>query len=602
MNQSLDKALYYLTGNGNFSTVTTEDLEKLVNEHPYFPVAQFLLAKKLKDKNDPRFLPQVQKTALYFPNPYWLHYQLLNNLPDEPIIHDNNAVAVPVINEQAHDEITHEEKTATEQALPVVGVEQNLVPHTTTEGIITSKEEPAINVEPKEEEHPITTVFTKDELESASNLAHETLQEVPEDGEQEKPLPLILDGETSTADTAMVKRESILPTILANEEPQEAETTPEAKQVDEEHFPETFVDETLQFSEIETPDEEKQEVATSHLKETEAKALEFQTISGVGGVDEEHFPETFIDETLRFSEIEEPDEETQQTVTSQLDQKEAEPTVAENPVIQLPAETATLTEEVAISKNDVSSDTKLEEIETPSEVLEPAHETASQPEEEMAAITRYPDETTEHFLEELDEPTTPEVTTEHQSPEAIPIEQVASTPEVPTLTEVETTPENHVAQREEIDEHEKMFRNIKAMLDASAEEANADTKDAPVPIDPYYTIDYFASQGIKLDLDKNPDDKLGKQVKKFTQWLKHMKKLGPEDAIPAETISQGEIEAQQIADSSNKAREVVTEAMALVLEKQGKNAKAIELYKKLSFLNPHKNAYFADKIKNLNGF
>src|SRR5213080_1072746 len=126
MNQSLDKALYYLTGNGNFSTVTTEDLEKLVNEHPYFPVAQFLLAKKLKDKNDSRFLPQVQKTALYFPNPYWLHYQLLNNLPDEPIIHDNDATETTTKNEQEHKAIINEESTATEQALPVVAAEQKL--------------------------------------------------------------------------------------------------------------------------------------------------------------------------------------------------------------------------------------------------------------------------------------------------------------------------------------------------------------------------------------------------------------------------------------------------------------------------------------------
>jgi hypothetical protein len=146
-----------------------------------------------------------------------------------------------------------------------------------------------------------------------------------------------------------------------------------------------------------------------------------------------------------------------------------------------------------------------------------------------------------------------------------------------------------------------MFQNIKAMLDASAKEANADTKNAVLPIDPYYTIDYFASQGIKLDLKKNQPDKLGKQVKKFTQWLKHMKRVGPENALASEGISPEEVEAQRIADASNTAREVVTEAMALVLEKQGKKDKAVQLYRKLTFLNPDKSAYFAAKIKNLNG-
>ena len=82
MNQSLDKSLHYLTGNENIDAVTIEELEKLVNDNPWFAVAHFLLAKKLKKENNDRFLQQVQKTALYFPNPYWLHYQLLNSLPE----------------------------------------------------------------------------------------------------------------------------------------------------------------------------------------------------------------------------------------------------------------------------------------------------------------------------------------------------------------------------------------------------------------------------------------------------------------------------------------------------------------------------------------
>ena len=150
-----------------------------------------------------------------------------------------------------------------------------------------------------------------------------------------------------------------------------------------------------------------------------------------------------------------------------------------------------------------------------------------------------------------------------------------------------------------VDEHEQMFQNIKALLDSTTAEANADTGNAIVPIDPYHTIDYFASQGIHVDFDKNPDDKLGKNLKKFTQWLRHMKKLGPEDAI--ETNVEAEAEIQQIANSSNIMKEIVTEAMAQVLEKQGKKDKAIELYNKLSFLYPHKIPYFADQIKKLKG-
>jgi hypothetical protein len=44
---------------------------------------------------------------------------------------------------------------------------------------------------------------------------------------------------------------------------------------------------------------------------------------------------------------------------------------------------------------------------------------------------------------------------------------------------------------------------------------------------------------------------------------------------------------------------VVTEAMAEVWLKQGNNGKALDIYNKLSLLNPSKKAYFAAKIENL---
>ena len=43
--------------------------------------------------------------------------------------------------------------------------------------------------------------------------------------------------------------------------------------------------------------------------------------------------------------------------------------------------------------------------------------------------------------------------------------------------------------------------------------------------EPYHTVDYFASQGIKLSQEDNTKDKFGKQLKSFTEWLKSMKRL-----------------------------------------------------------------------------
>jgi hypothetical protein len=72
MSKTSEKALNYLTGTTNLAAVNVDDLQRLVAESPYFPVSQFLLAKKLKAENEQEYVLQVQKTALYFSNPYWL--------------------------------------------------------------------------------------------------------------------------------------------------------------------------------------------------------------------------------------------------------------------------------------------------------------------------------------------------------------------------------------------------------------------------------------------------------------------------------------------------------------------------------------------------
>lgn len=121
---------------------------------------------------------------------------------------------------------------------------------------------------------------------------------------------------------------------------------------------------------------------------------------------------------------------------------------------------------------------------------------------------------------------------------------------------------------------------------------------API-FEPYHTIDYFASQGIKLTLDENPSDALGKQVKSFTEWLKSMKRLPQKDreVIPDRVSEQA---VQTIAAHSIEGKDVLTETMAEVLAKQGMREKARVVYEKLSLLNPDKRAYFASKIEQLN--
>lgn len=111
--------------------------------------------------------------------------------------------------------------------------------------------------------------------------------------------------------------------------------------------------------------------------------------------------------------------------------------------------------------------------------------------------------------------------------------------------------------------------------------------------EPYHTVDYFASQGIKLGKQEiDPKDKLGRQLKSFTDWLKTMKKL-PQVSIDKILAENEESKVVEDAIHSIEKKEVITEAMAEVFEKQGMHDQAAEIYHKLSLLNPSKSAYFA---------
>jgi hypothetical protein len=154
--------------------------------------------------------------------------------------------------------------------------------------------------------------------------------------------------------------------------------------------------------------------------------------------------------------------------------------------------------------------------------------------------------------------------------------------------------ENANHGEEEITEEEIAPMNIKLHMP----EIKNTTADG-LTFEPMHLVDYFASQGIKLSEEVKTADKLGKQLKSFTEWLKTMKKIH----VPAEDVNsiQTDITIQNMAEKSNTQGEVLTEAMAEVLAQQGKVGKAIEVYKKLSLLNPLKIAYFAAKIEQLKG-
>lgn len=120
--------------------------------------------------------------------------------------------------------------------------------------------------------------------------------------------------------------------------------------------------------------------------------------------------------------------------------------------------------------------------------------------------------------------------------------------------------------------------------------------DFEFPLTPYHTVDYFASLGIKINMESDKDE-LSRKVKSFTAWLKTMKRLQP----GAETVTVKDIQSILTThkDEERQSDAVFTEAMAEVYLKQGLRGKAIEVYDKLSLQNPLNSHNFANKISQI---
>lgn len=122
------------------------------------------------------------------------------------------------------------------------------------------------------------------------------------------------------------------------------------------------------------------------------------------------------------------------------------------------------------------------------------------------------------------------------------------------------------------------------------------SKATGLAFEPYHTVDYFASQGIKVDkvANKMVTTHLDQQVKSFTDWLKSMKKLSYQ---PTNSYTDPLVDAQ--ARSSLNKKEIVTEAMAEVWVKQGHFDMAAQVYAKLMLQHPEKTPYFAARLQDL---
>ena len=134
------------------------------------------------------------------------------------------------------------------------------------------------------------------------------------------------------------------------------------------------------------------------------------------------------------------------------------------------------------------------------------------------------------------------------------------------------------------------------LQDPNTNPVSGTNKDFEFQLTPYHTVDYFASLGIKINME-NEKDELSLKVKSFTAWLKTMKRLQP----GPETVTVKDIQSilNTQNDKENQPEAILTEAMAEVYLKQGLREKAIDVYNKLSLQNPLNSHKFADKISQI---
>jgi hypothetical protein len=117
------------------------------------------------------------------------------------------------------------------------------------------------------------------------------------------------------------------------------------------------------------------------------------------------------------------------------------------------------------------------------------------------------------------------------------------------------------------------------------------------------------------------EDKSLMVMMSFTEWLIHfksktqrekdeqnsqkaLKTAWQKEKLTAAVEEEGdeipELIFKQAMDSISNESEIISEALAGILAKQGKTDRAIEMYKKLSLRNPEKSIYFAHLIDTLN--
>jgi len=527
-----------LFGTDRIEDVSIDQLKELVDEYPAFNAGHYFLSRKLQLEDTEKFQEETQLTALYFNNPFWLQWLLLHGDGDtDSGVQDYSSAQSPEIVNRFHDE-----DFPTSIPEPV---ESPAEIHEEKEEIPVVEEMQELVAEPEAAEMPQATIATFQENREfeAARIEEKPLQEdqTTQETVAEEPKKSVIEFWHDEAPEETVVEQSISDQPTANESFHQTVGVEYENPVQEEYrVEETTVDAYHDAALIENT------VNSEIISETPVLVNDKvmpQPEEDTAAVHEDYDSTTYdavnqesisTDQEIRVDNTDQPKEEIADFASDY--------TVDEEQQVQLtfipPAENRKQEESVDTEESPPGED-NLIEVSTPQEVT-------AEKEEEFAA------------------------------PQIL---EVSAAPAINPTEEISGIPENYSSPNTE----EKM---------------QEDTELNELAFEPYHTIDYFASQGIRFLQEENPTDRFGKQLKSFTDWLKAMKKL-PQLPLPVERNEVEEAKIEKIAASSIEEKDVVTEAMAEVLAKQGLIQNAIETYLKLSLLNPFKIAYFAAKIEEL---
>ncbi|RFM28063.1 hypothetical protein [Deminuibacter soli] len=551
MNLVENKIVQLLTGKPNLQEVSVSELEAITQEQPFFSVAQLLLAKKMKQENHPGFPQQVAKTALYFPNTYWLDHQLNALAVEEPA--RNFTVSQPAFTQV--DEPQSEALTSEETAPLFPEDEATADPIFTG---ITPLEADVDKFIPAEDDIHIGDAYpvTEPEATPVEAIATEAPEPVTEETTATPEQPV-----AATTETQEDGPNWSLPTGDLYEEetyPSFNQEAPAAAAPVAEEVPAPAAG-GWHFDGINEAPAPQQETSTTAIATTPTGS-------------NWHF-----------------DIEEEATAAAESAADEAEPVTAASE----PVEEAAL-----LTTADLPAATDAEPV------TEAAIEAPVVPVEEQAAGTE-----AETLIEAEEQQVVTEEIITGTSTETLPGEEEtaahfeqsvkdtfrAAARETPPAADEDQLPVDEIGEKGETGvPNQKLAELLQQQAELYNKPVNAQT-ELPIETEKFHTVDYFASLGIKMDAEPAESDAFGKKVRKFTDWLKQMKRINPQPKDLG-TANEQEQVVQGIAANSNEIKDVVTEAMADVLVKQGKIDKAIQLYSKLSFLNPDKSAYFAAKI------